>query len=142
MQLQMMTVGSSGLIKVLCLYTILYLIDQCIFCWGIMYIVHLMVKYKQNVRSKQKQANVKLLHCFIILCVDLCEPSLLQCSCVLLGNCHNVSNTKSNKGNECMYTWVNGLGIWSTSVGVNHFVYGMQCDNGVLSLTYHCGMFM
>ena len=100
----MVTVGSSGLVKLLCLYTILYLIDQCIFCWGIMYIVHLMVKYKQNVRSKQKQANVKLLHCFIIFCVDLCEPSLLQCSHVLLGNCHNVSNIKSSNGNECMYT--------------------------------------
>ena len=69
-----------------------------------MYIVHLMVKYKQSVRSKQKQVNVKLLRCFIIFCVDLCEPSLLQCSHVLLGNCHNVSNIKSNTGNECMYT--------------------------------------
>ena len=24
--------------------------------------------------------------------------------------------------------------VWGTSVGVNHFVYGMHCDNGVLSL--------
>ena len=64
-----------------------------------MYIVHLLVKYKQYVRSKQKQTNVKLLHCFIIFCVDitLCEPSLLQCLCILLGNCHNI---KSDTGNE------------------------------------------
>ena len=31
--------------------------------------------------------------------------------------------------------------LWGTSVGVNHFVYGMHCDNGVLSFTYHYGMY-